>query len=62
MRLLNTILRVCFSLALAAVSPSGTDEETFARCFGSSDWALMFILARGGETYVRLALHAGPGG
>jgi len=42
--------------------PSSTDEETFARCFGSSDWAIMFILAQGGETYARLALNAGPGG
>ena len=42
--------------------PSSTDEETFARCFGSSDWAIMFILARGGETYAKLALNTGPGG
>jgi hypothetical protein len=28
--------------------PSMTDEETFARVFGRSDWAVMFILARGG--------------
>jgi hypothetical protein len=45
-----------------SASPSGTDEETFARCFGSSDWAIMFILAQGGETYARLALNSGPGG
>ena len=25
--------------------PSGVDEETFARCFGTTDWAVMFILA-----------------
>jgi len=42
--------------------PSQTDEETFARCFGASDWAVMFILARGGQTYARLRLNAGPGG
>ena len=30
--------------------PSRTDEETFERCFGSTDWALMFILACGGDT------------
>ena len=42
--------------------PSGTDEETFARCFGNSDWAVMFILARGGKTYARLRFRAGPGG
>jgi hypothetical protein len=42
--------------------PSGKDEETFARCFGSADWALMFILAQGGATYARLRFSAGPGG
>jgi len=45
-----------------SAQPSGTDEETFARCFGSSDWALMFILARGGNAYARLRFSAGPGG
>jgi hypothetical protein len=45
----------------ASVTPSGTDEETFARCFGPCDWALMFILGRTGNTYARLAFHAGPG-
>ena len=45
-----------------SASPSSTDEETFTRCFGSSDWAIMFILARGGETYARLALNSCPGG
>ena len=42
--------------------PSSTDEETFARCFGSADWAVMFIVARGGQTYARLRFRAGPGG
>jgi hypothetical protein len=42
--------------------PSSTDEATFARCFGSSDWAVMFILARGGQTYARLKFSSGPGG
>jgi hypothetical protein len=42
--------------------PSVTDEATFERCFGSSDWAVMFILARGGQTYARLRFRAGPGG
>lgn len=45
-----------------SASPSSTDEETFSRCFGRSDWAIMFILAQGGETYARLALNVGPGG
>jgi len=42
--------------------PSGTDEETFARCFGKCDWSVMFILAKGGETYARLSFSVGPGG
>jgi hypothetical protein len=39
--------------------PSWIDWETFARVFSATDWALMFILARGGQTYARLGLHAG---
>jgi hypothetical protein len=42
--------------------PSQTDEETFARVFGRTDWALMFILARQGQSYARLRFHVGPGG
>ena len=45
-----------------SVDPSSTDEETFARCFGSTDWAVMFILACGGQTYARLRFNVGPGG
>ncbi len=41
--------------------PSSTDEETFARCFGTTDWAVMFILAREGATYGRLRFNTGPG-
>jgi proteasome lid subunit RPN8/RPN11 len=41
--------------------PSQTDEETFARVFGDSDWALMFILAQEGESYARLQFNVGPG-
>lgn len=43
-------------------NPSSVDEETFARVFGGSDWAVMFILARGGATYTRLRFNTGPGG
>jgi hypothetical protein len=39
-----------------------TDEETFARVFGRTDWAVMFILARQGQSYARLRFHVGPGG
>ena len=42
--------------------PSSTDENTFAREFGRADWAVMFILARGGQTYCRLRFNVGPGG
>jgi hypothetical protein len=42
--------------------PSSTDEATFARCFGLSDWSVMFILARDGSTYARLRFRSGPGG
>ena len=42
--------------------PSCTDEETFARVFGSCQWALMFVLARGGKSYARLHFNVGPGG
>jgi hypothetical protein len=41
--------------------PSGIDEETFARVFGRTDWAVMFILARGGKSYARLRYNVGPG-
>ena len=45
-----------------SAEPSCVDEETFARAFGSSDWSVMFILARGGKTYCRLQFSTGPGG
>ena len=44
-----------------SADPSGTDEETFGRVFGNSSWAVMFILARGGEAYARLKFGCGPG-
>ena len=40
--------------------PSITDEETFQRAFGRADWALMFILARDGQSYTRLRFNVGP--
>jgi proteasome lid subunit RPN8/RPN11 len=42
--------------------PSGTDELTFSRVFGSCQWAIMFVLARGGKSYARLRFNVGPGG
>src|SRR4051812_26054868 len=44
-----------------SAEPSGTDEDTFSRVFGRSDWAVMFILACGGQTYARLRYNVGPG-
>ncbi len=44
----------------ACPRPSGTDEATFGRCFGTPDWAVMFILACGGATYSRLRFNVGP--
>jgi proteasome lid subunit RPN8/RPN11 len=43
-------------------APSVTDEETFQRVFGRAEWAVMFILARGGRSYARLRFNVGPGG
>lgn len=42
--------------------PSGTDYDTFDRVFGRTDWAVMFILACGGQSFARLRFHVGPGG
>ena len=42
--------------------PSCTDENTFARVFGTCDWAIMFIVAQDGKTFARLRFNAGPGG
>jgi len=42
--------------------PSATDEETFCRVFGGCQWAVMFVLARGGKSYARLRFNVGPGG
>jgi proteasome lid subunit RPN8/RPN11 len=42
--------------------PSGTDESTFQRVFGSCDWSIMAIVAQDGSTYARLRFNAGPGG
>jgi len=43
-----------------SASPSGTDFETFNRVFGVPDWAVMFILANGGETTCELRFNVGP--
>src|SRR5258706_9578388 len=45
----------------SSVTPSGTDETTFAQVFGRCDWAVMFILGRTGRTSARLSYFGGPG-
>lgn len=45
-----------------SAAPSQVDERTFRRVFGRCDWSVMFILARGGQTYARLQYSVGPGG
>ena len=41
----------------SSAEPSFTDEETFTRVFRQSNWAVMAILACGGESYARLRLN-----
>jgi hypothetical protein len=43
-----------------SASPSTVDEATFRHVFGRSNWAVMFITARGGECQARLQFSAGP--
>lgn len=39
--------------------PSGVDEETFSRVFGRCNWAVMAIVAKGGQTYSRIQFAVG---
>jgi len=43
-----------------SAEPSGVDEETFSRVFDGCDWAVMAILACGGQMYARLRFNVGP--
>jgi len=45
----------------ASAEPSLTNERTLHRIFGTCDWAVMAILAKGGESYARLRFNLGPG-
>jgi hypothetical protein len=46
-----------------SATPSGTDEENLINTYGNADWMIMFILAKGGETYCRLRMKPQlPGG
>ena len=42
-----------------SAQPSSVDVETFHRVFGRCDWAVMFILARGGQTFAQLYWRSG---
>lgn len=42
----------------SSAKPSSVDERTFYNAFGGNNWAIMFILARGGETYCRMRVRA----
>jgi len=43
-----------------SASPSGTDMDTFRNVFGGADWALMVILAKGGECKAKVRFNVGP--
>ena len=43
-------------------SPAAPTKRRSRAALAASDWAVMFILARGGQTYARLRFNAGPGG
>jgi hypothetical protein len=40
--------------------PSLTDEQTFAKCLGNCDWAVMFILSKDDVTYCGLQYNKRP--
>lgn len=39
--------------------PSSVDEENFRDSFGCADWAIMFIMPRSGDLYVRMRARVG---
>lgn len=45
-----------------SAQPSGTDEDTFEEIYGTAPWAVMAILANGGQCYARAQYGIGPGG
>ncbi len=45
-----------------SASPSSVDEDVFHDTFGEMDWAVMFILAKGGNVTNRIRFNVGPGG
>jgi len=47
--------------AKSTPSPSGTDESTFATCFGNCSWAVMVIVGGSGDCYSRFKMNGYPG-
>lgn len=41
-------------------SPSGTDEETFAKYLPCKPFSIMYILAKGGQQYCRMKIESSP--
>jgi len=39
-------------------TPSSKDWETFREIFGRSNWAIMFVLAKGGQTHCQMVLRS----
>lgn len=44
-----------------SATPSYVDEGTFKRVFGGCEWAIMFVLGKGGSTTSRIKFNVGPG-
>lgn len=42
-------------------SPSGTDKDTFHRCFKEGTWAIMMIVGGNGDCYTRIKTNGYPG-
>jgi len=45
-----------------SASPSGTDRSTFEDTFGGSDWSIMVIIAKDGDTHCKVRFNNGPCG
>lgn len=52
---------LCHSHPSNCPRPSLTDEENFKSAFSHPNWAIMFIIAKGGQTYCRLKINTAPG-
>lgn len=52
---------LCHSHPGDSPSPSLTDEKNFVKAFSHPHWAIMFIVAEGGDSYCRMKINVGPG-